>query len=720
MKQVLQHLRTGRIELADVPCPRASAGHVLIQTRRSLISPGTERMLVEFGQAGLIAKARSQPDKVRQVLDKIRTDGLLPTVEAVFNRLDEPMPMGYCNAGVVVEVGSGVKGFTIGDRVVSNGPHAEMVHVPMNLVAKIPEGVSDDAAAFTVMGAIGLQGIRLLAPTFGECFVVVGLGLVGLLTVQLLRANGCQVLGVDVNKARCDLARDFGCQVHVVGNGSDPVRAADAFSGANGVDGVLITASSKSDEIMHQAAEMCRKRGRIVLVGTVGLNLRRADFYNKELTFQVSCSYGPGRYDPNYEDRGQDYPLPFVRWTEARNFDAVLAAIAAGRLDVGPLISRSLPHSNAATAYQAVLEDSSVLGVTMIYPEGPAPTGRVKTLSALKENASVAAAAAVGIIGAGNFTKLTLLPALSATPALLKSVASAGGVSGFHAGRKFGSAQTTSDYNTLLQSEEINTIFITTRHGSHPAMVAEALKAGKHVFVEKPLAVDEAGLEAVRAARAAFPNQQLMVGFNRRFAPHSVKAKQLLSGRGQPIAINILVNGGDIPGDAWFHDPGIGGGRIIGEGCHFIDLAMFLVGSPITSVQAVMFGPNSGTVADDKTTISLTFADGSIGSVMYWCNGPKSYPKEQVTIFSEGRVLEINNWRGMKGHNWSAVPRMRINMDKGHRAEVAAFIERVGQGGEALIPFAELDLVTQASFAAVRSAREGITIHLEQPESSHS
>ena len=713
MKQVLQHLRTGQIELADVPCPLVRPGHLLVQTSASLISAGTERMLVEFGRGGLIAKARAQPEKVRQVLDKIRTDGLLPTMEAVFSRLDEPMPLGYCNAGRVIEVGRDVTGFAPGDRVVSNGPHAEIVCMPANLAARIPDGVEDESACFTVLASIALHGIRLAAPTLGESFVVYGLGLLGQIAVQLLRAHGCRVLGIDINRARCELAERFGAQTVAVGEGADPVRAAETFSSGRGVDGVIITASAKTDEIMHQSAQMCRKRGRIVLVGVVGLNLRRSDFYEKELTFQVSCSYGPGRYDAEYEEKGHDYPLPYVRWTEGRNFEAILDAMAGGGLDVRPLISKVIPHAEAPAAYDAIVNDSSVLGVVMQYPKG-APALSRSTRLRTPPAALPATSPVVGVIGSGNFTKLVLLPALKAAGARLGSVASAGGVTALHAARKFEADEATSDYRTILESPEINTVFITTRHHTHARMAAEALQAGKHVFVEKPLAIDAEGLELVRAAHVARPDRHLMVGFNRRFAPHAVAARRLLAGRSQPVAISILVNAGEIPANTWFHDPQVGGGRMIGEGCHFIDLARFLVGHPIATVQAVQFGRGTVATPDDKMTVSLTFADGSIATLHYWANGPKSFPKERVEIFSEGRVLVIDNWRQMQAHAWPAASRMKIRQDKGHNAEVAAFLQVVASGGAPLIPFDELDEVTRASFAAVKSAAEGVVVRLQE------
>jgi predicted dehydrogenase/threonine dehydrogenase-like Zn-dependent dehydrogenase len=716
MKQVLQHLRTGQIELADVPCPAVRPGYLLIQSAASLISAGTERMLVEFGRGSLLAKARSQPDKVKQVLQKIKTDGLLPTLEAVFSRLDEPLPLGYCNAGCVIEVGAGVEGYAPGDRVASNGPHAEMVCVPANLSAKIPDGVEDASASFTVLGSIALHGVRLLQPTLGESFVVVGLGLLGQIGAQLLRASGCNVLGVDVNAKRCELVRSFGCQAVAISEGSDPVQAALAFSKARGVDGVLITAAAKTDEIMQQSAAMCRKRGRIVLVGTVGLNLRRSDFYEKELTFQVSCSYGPGRYDPVYEDQNRDYPLPYVRWTEGRNFEAMLSAIASGFVNVKPLITKTLPHAQAADAYDAVLNDSSVLGAVFQYPDQPPPTKRITALKMGSAVKSQSVKPRVAVIGSGNFTKVVLLPAIKAAGGDLLTVASAGGVTSFHAARKFEAEEATTDYRAVLQDPRVNAVFITTRHNAHANMAAEALAAGKHVFVEKPLAIDEAGLAKVKAAYDAAGSFQLMVGFNRRFAPHAVEARRLLKGRSQPVAVSMLVNAGDIPSNHWTHDPAVGGGRIIGEACHFIDLLLFLVGSPIVAVQSTMFGPAAGGLREDKMSLNLSFADGSIGAIHYWANGSKSYPKERVEIFSEGRVLVMDNWRRLSGFDWPAVKSMKMSQDKGHKSEVALFLERIATGGEPLIPFDQLEMVTLASFAAVKSARESVPVVLRDHE----
>lgn len=732
MKQVLQNLKTGVVEVAEIPCPLVRAGHLLVRTRASLISAGTERMLVEFGKGSLLAKARAQPEKVRQVLDKIRTDGLLPTLEAVFSRLDEPLPLGYCNAGEVVEVGEGVTGFQPGDRVISNGPHAEYVCVPKNLCARIPDNVTDESAAFTVLSSIGLQGIRLLNPTLGECVVVSGLGLIGLAAVQMLAAHGCRVLGIDLDPARLELARRFGAQTVNLGAGEDPVAAAAAFSGGAGVDGVLITASTKSNEVMRQAAAMCRKRGRIVLVGVVGLELNRSDFYKKELTFQVSCSYGPGRYDSEYEERGRDYPLPFVRWTEQRNFTAVLDLLASGRMDAAPLVSRRVAQAQAAEAYRALTDERDALGIILTYPvDSSSPTRSVSLKEATSAGGRTAARPEgrgssperrgssetpvfIGLIGAGNFAKMTLLPALKSCPVRLRTIASAGGVSGVHAGRKFGFERATTDYRELLSDREINLVIITTRHDLHAAMTIEALAAGKHVAVEKPLCLNASELEQVRAAYEAANGRQLLVGFNRRFSPQAIKMKQLLAGRSQPMCMSMMVNAGVVSVESWVQDAAVGGGRIIGEGCHWIDLMAFLIGAPVVTVTATRIGDAPGvTVRDDKMTITLTFTDGSIGTLHYFGNGHKSYDKETLEVFCEGRVLRLENFRRLVGFGWSGFSKMRLRrQDKGHGEEFRRLTAAIASGDGPVMPFEEIDNVMRATFAAVESATSGRVISL--------
>lgn len=715
MKQVVQNLKSGELEVIDVPCPKVSSGHLLIQTRRTLISAGTERGIVEFGRASLMSKVRQNPERVRQVLDRIKNDGLLPTLELVFAKLDEPMPLGYCNVGTVLELGAGVTGFQVGDRVASNGRHAEVVNKPLNLCCKIPDGVSDDEATFTVLSSIGLQGIRLLQPMLGERIAVFGLGLIGLVAVQLLTASGAHVLGIDLNPARLELARQFGAATVDLSAGVDPVAAGMAFSGGQGMDGVLITASAKDDTIVSQSAKMSRKRGRIILVGVVNMLLNRAEFYEKELSFQVSCSYGPGRYDPAYEENNLDYPFAFVRWTEKRNMEAILDLLAAKRLHVEPLITSRVPHGEAARAYDMVAKDRSQLGIILEYPAAAAPLSRVVNRSAAKPvPASGAGRAVVGVIGAGSYTKIRLLPELLKAGATRAAIASASGVTAELAARKFGFEASTTDYREILADQRINTVFITTRHNLHVPMAVAALQAGKHVFVEKPAAIDRAGLDELRAAYEATSGLQLMVGFNRRFSPHAVQIRKLLAGRSQPATMNMLVNAGYIPASHWTQDPQVGGGRMIGEGCHWIDLMRFLVDRPIVAVQAVTVGPAQGLESrDDKMSVSLLFADGSLGNLHYFANGDKSFSKERLEVYCQQRTLVLDNFRKLTGYGWKGFRSMNFwSQDKGRTAEITGFVQRVAQGGPPLMPAEEIWNVTQASFAAEQSAADGRRIEL--------
>ena len=712
MKQILQNLRTGKTEIVKVPCPAVKARHLLIRTSVSLISAGTERMLVEFSKANLIQKARQQPDKVKQVLDKMKTDGLMPTLEAVFRKLDEPLPLGYCNAGVVLEVGSDVTDIQPGDRVASNGPHAEVVCVPRNLCTKIPNNVTDQQAAFTVLSSIALQGIRLIKPTLGEKVMVFGMGLVGLITVQLLQASGCEVLGVDFNSERLRMAESFGARTVELSKGADPITAANSWTSEKGVDAVVITASAKTDDIIHQAAESCRKRGRIVLVGVVGLNLRRDDFFKKELTFQVSCSYGPGRYDEAYEQQGRDYPAGYVRWTEGRNFEAVLGAMAAGGLDVDPLITHHYQLDDALQAYDKIQNDSTALGVILQYPQQVDRSARIKIT---QKKTSASQNATIGVIGAGNFAISTILPCLKETDARLKYIAGKTNTHAVqHAAKKFEIENALTDYRQILDDDEIDAVFIVTGHHTHAKFVTEALAAGKHVFVEKPLCIYEEDLAGIADAMGKNSDKQLMVGFNRRFSPHTMKIKELLVDRNEPLCMNMTVNAGHIPSDHWVQDPERGGGRIIGEGCHFIDLLSFIADSSVKTVSATMVNGNE-TISSDKMSISLGFADGSVGTVNYFANGSKSYPKEMLEIFSEGRVLKMENFRTTKGYGFAKFKKFKtLRQDKGHNNEIAAFISRIISGGQPIISYDELVNITLASFAAVNSAQQQCVVVLEE------
>lgn len=722
MKQVLQHLRSGLLEIADLPSPKCSRGKVLIHTRASLISAGTERMLVEFGKANMWQKARSQPEKVKQVLEKFQTDGLLPTVEAVLRKLDQPLPLGYSNAGVVVEVGAGVTDLKPGDRVASNGHHAELIAVPRNLCAKIPHSVTDEHAAFTTVGSIALQGVRLIQPTFGERIMVFGVGLLGLLTIQLLTANGCEVLAVDLNTDRLNLAKQFGAEVVDLSQGGDPIAHAEAWSHGMGVDGAILTASAETDEIVHQAAQACRKRGRIVLVGVVGLNLRRSDFFEKELTFQVSCSYGPGRYDAKYEQQGHDYPHGFVRWTEQRNFEAVLQAMHTQRIQIDPLITHRFPIAQATQAYDTIRSDKEALGVLLEYPKKTTSSSPEMIITPRAKR--VYGEVKIGVVGMGNFSMSTLLPALSKTSAHIDTVVDRKPFAARHAASKFKVHRALTNHTDLLSDPKVDAVFFVTQHNAHAAQVCEALQAGKHVFVEKPLALNESQLQTIIRQARKSPEQLLMVGFNRRFSPHIQHIKKQLRGRSGPLCMQMTVNAGAIPPEHWVQQPEAGGGRIIGEACHFIDLVSYLAESPIVSVSAMMVGP-SVAVQEDKMSIMLQMEDGSIGTVHYFANGTKAFPKENLEIFSDQRVIRMENYRTTTGYGFQNFPKLRsIRQDKGHQAECEAFIQAIQQGTSSPISFAELINVTRASFAAVESAKESRTIQLshslELPEDNES
>ena len=679
MKQIIQFLKTGITEVADIPAPQVSPGSLLIKTSKTLVSAGTERMLVEFSKSGLVEKAIKQPDKVKMVLDKIRTDGLQPTFERIFNYLDQPLPLGYCNVGRVFELGFGVTNFNRGDRVVSNGKHAEVVNVPINLCAKVPDIVSDEEASFVVLGAVALQGIRLLKPTLGEGIVVIGLGLVGLMTIQLLRANGCRVLGLDFDKEKIKLAKQFGAEV-VDLNNENPLKIAERFSRGHGVDGVIVTAATTSNEPIHQAALMCRKRGRIILVGVAGLKLSRDDFFKKELTFQVSSSYGPGRYDPNYEEKGQDYPIGFVRWTEQRNLEAVLDMMALGLLNVKPLISHRFDIIEAKNAYQIVAGSEPSLGILLNYPGIEINENSRKIKLHTKENIkdknydNAIKKAKVSFLGSGNYAKSILIPAFKSSGAVLQSIMSNTGVSGTYVARKFGFFESTTDSDYIINECVNDAIVISTRHDSHANYVVKALKAKKHIFVEKPLCLTLNELAEIKENYS--PSSILMVGFNRRFAPQIQKIKKLLSSITEPKSIVMTVNAGYIAKDHWSQDLKIGGGRIVGEACHFIDLLRFLIGKSITNYQIEYMNSSS----KDTANIQLSFLDGSIGNIHYYSNGSKSFPKERLEVFAMGGVLQLDNYRTLKGFDWPNFKKMNLwQQDKGQKACVKAFIEAVSQ-----------------------------------------
>ena len=701
-------MSSGETSVVTCPKPILTENSIIIFSRISLISAGTERMLVGFGKASYLDKARQQPEKVKMVLDKIGTDGLSTTVNAVKSKLSAPMPLGYSNVGVIESMSKDITDFKVGDRVVSNGSHADMVVVKKNLCARIPDGVDDDSAAFTVVGSIGLQGVRLAQPTLGESFVVIGAGLIGLMTIQLLRANGCKVLAIDFDEEKLSLARQFGAETTNPNSGEDPISRANSFSKGRGVDGVIITASSKSNDPVKNAAIMSRKRGRIVLVGVVGLSLDRADFYEKELSFQVSCSYGPGRYDPSYEVEGNDYPLGFVRWTEQRNFEAVLDLMAAGVIDVKSLISSRFDFINAADAYQELTENPSGLGILLDYTS-PSSERDISSVELDGHRKTSPLQPSLGIIGAGNYASRVLIPAFVKTDVNLHTLVTANGLNSVVHGKKMGFTAASTDAASIYKNTEINTIVIITQHDSHASFVIQGLNAGKNVWVEKPLAIDSASLDTIKAAyydardRSLADSNcpQLMVGFNRRFSPQVKKMHQLLSKEIEPKTFILTINAGFIPSDHWTQDSEVGGGRIIGEACHFIDLLRFLVGRKIVNVQArAMESEVTGKIVQDTATITLGFEDGSFGTIMYLANGSSSFPKERIEVFVGQKTLQLDNFRKLRGFGWPGFTKMNLySQDKGQEACAAAFVDGL-KSGVPCIPADEIFEVARISIEA--------------------
>ncbi len=709
MKQIIQSFKSGITSTENVPIPMLKKGDLLIQTSKSLVSLGTEKMLVEFGKSSLFSKARQQPDKVKQVIDKIKSEGLLPTLEAVFNKLEQPIPLGYCNVGRVVQVGEGVSGFSIGDRVSSNGNHAEYVAVPQNLVAKIPENVSDEEACFTVIGSIGLQGIRLCNPTFGETIVVLGLGLIGLITAQLLKANGVKVIGIDLDEDKCKLAASWGIDVINPYEGNNPVKSVLSMTADIGADGIIITASTKSNDIISQAAQMSRKRGRIILVGVVGLEMNRAEFYEKELTFQVSCSYGPGRYDENYEQKGIDYPLPFVRWTEKRNFESVLNAISSGQLKVNELITEVVDFNDFAKIYDNIGSRKSIASI-LKYSSNTSGHELAHTIEIGSRNFT-ASKGTIGIIGAGNFTKMTMLPALKGSGANLKIISSANGLSGTLLAKKYGFSHSTTDNEAIWTDKEVDLVMITTRHNKHADQVVRSLKAGKHVFVEKPLALNNAELDEIIQAynNTDSKNLTLTVGFNRRFSPHSVAIKKAI-GKG-PFNIVATMNAGFIPSNVWVHDLQTGGGRIVGEACHYIDLCSFFTDAHVTSVCMNAMGQHPSEQTDNAS-ILLRYSDGSNVVINYFANGSKAYAKERVELYSQERTIVLDNFQKTSAFGFKGFGGLKTSLDKGHKNQFHELIKRVKFGGEPLIPFESILNTTKASFAAIESLKTGSWVNI--------
>ena len=723
MKQVLQNMRDGKTVVTDVPAPTPRAGQALVKVAASLVSAGTERMLVEFGEKTLVGKARARPDLVRQVTDKMKREGMLPTVRAAFSRLDQPMALGYSSAGTIIGLGDGMEGFKTGQRVACSGGgyavHAEYNVVPRNLLTPLPDSVDFESGAFTTLGAIAMHGFRLTEAQIGENVAVIGMGLLGIMAGQIAAAAGCRVLGIDTNPERVKLAASLGLEAC---GRERAIPAAQAFTSNRGFDVVLICADTSSNDPVELAAVIARDRGRVVATGAVGLALPRKVYYEKELSFVNSRSYGPGRYDTGYEENGPDYPAGYVRWTEGRNLEAVVTLLESGKLKVSALVSHRFPIEKASQAYQVITgkKKQEYLGVLLTYPpDGTSlPAARITfpEAKATQSNAHVK----LGVLGAGLFANATLLPALKKVEGLeLVGIASAGGLHAQVSAKKFGFAYAASSDDEILNDPDINTVAILTRHDTHAELAARALQAAKHVFVEKPLAIDEPGLQKVIAALGMSGKPQgstltlhglLTVGFNRRFAPLAASLSKFLEKRTEPLHAHYRINAGYLPLNHWTQDP-VQGGRVIGEACHFVDFLAFLAKTAPVSVSAQAL-PDAGKYSGDNLSMTFTFRDGSIGVVDYLANGDKSFPKERLEVFCGGDVAVLDDFRILETVRLGKRKVERKAQDKGWAGEWAAFVAAIHTGGKPPIPYEDLVGVTRATFAVLESLREGKIITL--------
>jgi predicted dehydrogenase/threonine dehydrogenase-like Zn-dependent dehydrogenase len=707
MKQLLQNIKTGASTVEDVPVPTPRKGQALVKVAASLVSAGTERMVVEFAEKSLVGKARSRPDLVRQVVDKARREGLVNTAQAAFNRLDQPMALGYSTAGTIVALGEGLDGFQVGQRVACAGSgyavHAEYNVVPRNLLTPLPDNVDFESAAFTTLGAIALHGFRLAETQIGENVAVIGMGLVGLLTAQIATAAGCNVLGIDIDPTRISLASSLGLRAV---RRAEAVSSSAAWTAERGFDAILICADTSSNDPVELAGAIARDRARVVATGAVGLTFPRKIYYEKEISFINSRSYGPGRYDSSYEEQGKDYPLGYVRWTERRNFEAVVDLMASGKLNVQPLITHRFDINEAARAYEVITgkRNEPFLGILLKYPQEKRKEERrvVFPLTAHRSSSIVR----LGVLGAGQFANSILLPSIKKAGDIeLIGIASSGGLHAQHAGKKFGFQYATSDEDEIINDPNVNTVAILTRHDTHAELVVKALRVGKHVFVEKPLAITPEQLDTIKDQLLITNNCLLLTGFNRRFSPLAVQLKSLVSSLSEPEYIHYRVNAGPIPLNHWTHNTEIGGGRIIGEGCHFVDFMTFLVGSVPISVTAHAL-PNDSKYRDDNVSMTFTFSNGSIGVVDYLANGDKSFPKERIEVFCAGQIAVLDDFVSLQVVKNGKKKEVKAALNKGWVAEWKMFTKAIREGGQPPIPYEQLIGVTKATFAAVESIRE--------------
>ncbi len=712
MKQVLQHMKNGKTVVEDVPIPALKRNSALVQTAASLVSAGTERMVVEFAEKNLLGKAASRPDLVRQVISKARREGVITTLEAAFNKLDQPMVLGYSSAGTIIEVSEDLKGFAPGERVACAGGnyavHAEYGVIPRNLLVRLPDEVDFESAAFTTLGAIAMQGFRLAEAQIGETVCVIGLGLLGLLTVQIVRAAGCSVFGIDVSKERVDLAKSLGIEASIREGCTDLVPG---FTRGRGFDHVLICADTHSNDPVELAGEIARDRATVVAIGAVGFDIPRKIYYEKELEFKVSRSYGPGRYDPQYEEKGLDYPLGYVRWTEGRNLESFVDLLHSGKVDVKPLITHRFPIEEAAAAYDLITgkTNQSFLGVLLTYPQKAAAGKLERRISIPAREFQPVHDLQVGVLGAGNYAQAVFLPIMKKSANTgLAGIATSSGLSAKHAADKFGFKYSSSSEDEVLQDPAINALAILTRHNLHARQVVTALQNKKAVYCEKPLALNLEELKEIEQQIMLPDSPLLTVGFNRRFAPLALQFRDFFHGRTEPMSVHYRVNAGFLPLTHWLHDPLQGGGRIVGEGCHFIDFLTYLIGlSPVSVTAAAL--EDIGKYKQDNVVLTFKYGDGSIGTLIYLANGNKNFAKENVEVFCGGKIAILNDFRSLEmvTETKKETLHSRFKQDKGHASAWAGFVNAVEHGGPAPIPYEQLISTAKASFGAVEALRTG-------------
>jgi predicted dehydrogenase/threonine dehydrogenase-like Zn-dependent dehydrogenase len=719
MKQVIQNLKTGETQVIDVPIPVIQPGYLLVQTIASLVSSGTERTIVSFAEKNLIGKAQSRPDLLKQILDKAKRDGLFSTINAAFNRLDQPLTLGYSSAGTVLEVGDGAIGFKPGDRVVCAGGgyavHAEYALIPKNLVAHLPDEVDFESGAFATLGAIALNGVRLANPQVGETCAVIGLGLLGLLTSQIATASGCEVIGMDIDADRVHFANETGLQAfennHIIENYL-------SLTNGRGFDHIFICADTPSNDPIETAGEIARDRANIIAIGAVGLSIPRKLYYEKELAFRVARSYGPGRYDYTYEEDGADYPLGYVRWTEGRNLEAIVGLLNRKEMDVTPLITHRFPIGQAEDTYKLITDENNknYLGVIITYPDKETHRSIENEIHFSNHHKSnIENKINVGVIGAGNYANAVFLPAIKNNPdSLLNGIISTKGLNAQQSARKYGFLFSGSNEESIINSKDIDVVAILTQHNNHARLVKECLQAGKHVYCEKPLALTVDQLKTIIPELEKKEHSYLTVGFNRRFAPFSIQLKSFFKDRTEPLSASYRINAGFLPTSHWLNDLSKGGGRLIGECCHFIDYMIFLFGQIPTNVQTLAL-PSLGKYSDDNFILSLQFPDGSVGTISYFSNGSKALGKEYLEVFGGGKAAILDDFRLLQLFGNSVDKKRNIfKQDKGHSAAWNAFIDAIKTKGDPPISYPDLVGTTYVTLACGQSMKTGQVVNIEE------